>query len=48
MHLKPYRCLESLKAVREMSAEALAQRVRAEAQKHYSWPVYWEALITPS
>ena len=46
MHLKPYRRLESLKAVREMSAESLAQRVQAEAQKQYSWPVYWIALMT--
>ena len=36
--------LESLKAVREMSAEALAQRVQADALMQYSWPVYWKAL----
>ena len=44
MHLKPYRRLESLKAVREMSAEALAQRVQSEAKKHYSGAVYRKAL----
>ena len=42
---QPRHCMESFKAVREMSPEALAWRVQEDAQKQYEWPVYVDALL---
>ena len=36
--------LNSLKVVRGMSAQSLAQFVEANATKRFTWPIYWKAL----
>ena len=41
---QPRHCLDSFAAVRAMSADALTQRVHADAQKYYGWSVYQKAL----
>ena len=36
--------LSSLQAVRDMSPQSLAQRVKSDATRRFSWPIYWKAL----
>ena len=36
--------MSSLQTIRGMSAQSLAQRVRSDATRQFSWPIYWKAL----
>ena len=42
----PEATFNSLEAVRNMSAPALAQYVDSHRSRQFSWPVYWRAFKT--
>ena len=42
----PEATFNSLEAVRNMSAPALAQYVDSDRSRQFSWPVYWKAFKT--